>query len=92
MKLLRLLVPRAALSSAIAVAGTLVAPSPAIGSVSRMPLGFTGRSSIHGANHFVLRRAGAKLRLLDADTGAVSPLPARRACRSPGCPAGSTTR
>jgi hypothetical protein len=32
---------------------------------------FTAVSGVHGANHFVLRRAGTKLQLLDTDTGAV---------------------
>jgi hypothetical protein len=38
---------------------------------SRAALRFAASSSAHGANHFVLRRVGANLRLLDADTGKV---------------------
>lgn len=37
----------------------------------RTALSFVASTGRHGANHFLLRRAGAKLQLLDMDTGAL---------------------
>jgi hypothetical protein len=37
----------------------------------RTMLSFLALSSVHGANHFLLRRAGADLQLIDSDTGTV---------------------
>jgi Calx-beta domain-containing protein len=38
---------------------------------ARAMLRFAAVSGVHGANHFVLRRVGANLQLLDSDTGTV---------------------
>jgi hypothetical protein len=58
----------------VVAVGSLAASAPALASAparTRTELGFAARSGTHGANHFVLRRAGADLQLLDTDTGAV---------------------
>jgi hypothetical protein len=48
------------------VGGAYAAPSRA-----GAPMRFAAVSGIHGANHFLLRRAGANLQIVDSDTGAV---------------------
>jgi hypothetical protein len=58
----------AAIASPIPISGH---HRPAPGGRPRATMSFRAVSGTHGANHWVLRRAGARLQLLDTDTGAV---------------------
>jgi len=64
----RLVVVVGALLSAVVALAACAAEAGAHGSRARAALQFAAASSSHGANHFLLRRAGDELQLLDLDT------------------------
>jgi hypothetical protein len=64
-----------AITSLVASAAVFASPPPAAAAITptraRTVLRFAAVGGRHGANHFLLRRAGARLQLLDEDTGAL---------------------
>jgi Calx-beta domain-containing protein len=64
-------VPAGLLLALGASASATALPLPGGPPPARSELSFAALSSVHGANHFLLRRAGANLQLLDTDTGAL---------------------